>query len=135
MEGQIFQIIQWAVGIIFGGSIVGTFMFFNSKKRVEKANADAAENAAQSGMIDNKSKFYKAQDEIIEDLMKELKSLTTEVIACTKSSKTLESRVSDLEFLAESNHRKIDQLTNERCIVENCHLRNPPRISEQQCKK
>lgn len=134
MEGQIFQIVQWAVGILFGGSIVGTFMFYRAKKRTENANAYKAENEAVSSAIDNKTKCYKAQDEMINDLMNEVRTLTAEVIACTKASKKLESRVSDLELLAESNQRKIEQLTNERCIVEDCQKRNPPRTTEPKCK-
>lgn len=135
MEGQIFQIVQWTVGILFGGSIVGTFMFYRAKKRTENANAGRAENEVQSGCIDNKLKLYKAQDEIIEGLSNDLEDLNKKFSAYSKANIKLETRLTELEETVQSNQRKIDQLTNERCIVEDCPKRNPPRITEQKCKE
>lgn len=133
MDGTLILIVQWAVSVIFGGSIVGTFIFFNSKKRTEKANADKAEHEANSDAIDNNTKFYKVQDEIINDLMSDVKVLTIEIKDFYKTNKTLDIRITDLEATAESNKRKIDELINERCIVVNCPNRNPPIIKKDKC--
>lgn len=125
--GEWVQIILQFAGVLFGGSIVGTFMFFKSKKRTESANASKAENEAESMRIDNKAKNYDVQNKIILDLKTEFRDLSTQFLDLSKGNMKLQLRLEELEQIAESNKKKIDKLTEERCTVENCDKRQPPR--------
>lgn len=133
--GDWWQIVLQFIGAIFGGGgIVGLFMFFKSRKRTESANASKAENEVESMRIDNKKKNYDVQDGIITDLLSEFKEMTSKFVELTKSNTALEKKVFELDKIAESNKKKIEQLTNERCTVENCDKRQPPRIlSVKEC--
>ena len=135
MRDTIQFVLDYIFPAVVGGSVVGTFMFYAQKKRVETANADQAELRSDLDRIERRKNDYQAQDEIVNNLMTslsnamvQLRALNAEVIEAAKVNRELSNRIADLQAELNEYRRQWEILKGERWTRAECVKRVTPRV-------
>lgn len=120
MGDSTIELLKWILTALLGTGWIGTFMFYNTKKRKVRLEADKDEFQLDMAQVEHLKKQNKEAYDTIEKLQTIINELREKNIKDGK-------KIIDLEFKALEADKRQKIAEYNMCMVENCYNRVPKR--------
>ena len=127
MNESTIEFLKWLLAAALGTGWVGTCMFYRSKRKKAKVEANEEELKYDIAQIDHLKKQNKEAYETIEKLQEIINELRAKNIEDAK-------KINDLELKLIEAERRRNLAEYNQCVVDNCCDRMPKRETDL-CKK
>lgn len=124
MTNETIQIIQTGVNLLCASGVISTLLYYNSRKRKEAALASQEENKAISSYADEWKELYERSNKMVDSLNEKVDGLYSEINNYRITIRKLRDEKNNL-FIA------LHEAKWNRCILDGCPNRTPPRKREQ----
>lgn len=128
------ELLSTILNFLIASGLVGTFIFYNSKKRKANAEASGAEISTQGNLVRQYEDFIDTLSQENKDLKQELQEARTEAREARKQETSERERVvatykarSEALVELEILRGKYKLLEWNKCEILNCNKRKPPR--------
>ena len=120
MTAETIQLIQTGINLLCASGVISTLLYYNSRKRKEAALASQEENKTISSYADEWKELYERSNGIVVNLNGKVDSLYEEINGYRSQIRKLKDEKNNLTLL-------VHELKWNRCIVDGCKNRTPPR--------
>lgn len=117
------QTLVTIANVLCTSGFITTFLYYGSRKRKEAALASQEENKTISSYADEWKELYERSNNTVVSLNEKIDALYEEISGYRNQIRNLKDEKNNLTLL---NH----ELKWNRCIVDGCHKRTPPRKRE-----
>lgn len=114
------QTIHTIINLLCTSGFITTFLYYGSRKRKEAALASQEENKAISSYADEWKELYERSNGMVVNLNGKVDSLYEEINGYRSQIRKLKDEKNNLTLL-------VHELKWNRCIVDGCKNRTPPR--------
>lgn len=146
---QTSSIVSLILNFVLGTGIIGTLFFFKSKKRVANADAGKAEAEVERAEAETDTINLENLKNLCESLGRQLDGAYREIERFSESMIDMQKRNTEISIelvkvkaSVRINNDKIVELEglleyseNNKCVVDECPLRNPPKVQQKKSAK